>query len=113
MSLYNYLALAERVVDADTIECRIDLGFNIQYLMHVRLKGVNAPERNTPEGKVMTQQVSEWITKNGREFLLVTDKDKRSFTRYVGTMVALGTGGNLNDYVQSLIDQMWRDSEII
>ena len=47
----TYKAFIERVVDGDTIRFTIDLGFKSFYKEIIRLKGVNAPESNTDEGK--------------------------------------------------------------
>lgn len=44
--MYEYKARLKRVIDGDTLEMDIDLGFGIWY--HgaiVRLKGINAPEK--------------------------------------------------------------------
>jgi micrococcal nuclease len=39
-----------RVVDGDTLEVMLDLGWGMFHKTKVRLAGVNAPEMNTPEG---------------------------------------------------------------
>lgn len=45
-----YDAYVLRVIDGDTIECAISLGFGISITRHIRLYGIDAPEKNTPEG---------------------------------------------------------------
>lgn len=42
--LYTYLATVERVVDGDTADLTIDLGFKIQWRINCRFHGINAPE---------------------------------------------------------------------
>jgi len=49
--LYTYKALVERVVDADTFLLNIDLGFSSWVRERVRLRGIDAPELATSEGK--------------------------------------------------------------
>lgn len=49
--LHVYKAYLDRVVDGDTIRVILDLGFKIHHLEILRLKGINAPEMNTDEGK--------------------------------------------------------------
>lgn len=44
---YWYGAEVLNVVDGDTIDLRIDLGFNIHHKIRVRLFGVNTPESRT------------------------------------------------------------------
>ena len=57
MSIYVYNAHLDRVVDADTIDLMVDLGFNVKMKMRVRLMGIDAPERYTPEGKAAGQKM--------------------------------------------------------
>jgi len=49
--LYTYEAELERIVDGDTIIVRIDLGFDVLKRERIRLKGVDAAEIDTDEGK--------------------------------------------------------------
>ncbi len=44
MTLYTYRAEILRVVDGDTVEAEIDLGFHVTMRRMVRLRGINAPE---------------------------------------------------------------------
>lgn len=41
---YNYSARLVRVIDGDTIEVNIDLGFSIHFTTKVRLLGLDTPE---------------------------------------------------------------------
>lgn len=43
-TLYVYRAVVNRVIDGDTIDVTIDLGFNITSTHRVRLLGVDTPE---------------------------------------------------------------------
>ena len=45
--MYEYKAKLVRVVDGDTIDCEIDLGFDITVRQRVRFAGINAPESRT------------------------------------------------------------------
>ena len=45
--MYRYNAKLLRVVDGDTIDVMIDLGFDIQIKKRVRFLGINAPESRT------------------------------------------------------------------
>lgn len=44
LNLYNYKAKVTRVVDGDTVELIIDLGFTVQWKSTCRLFGINTPE---------------------------------------------------------------------
>jgi endonuclease YncB( thermonuclease family) len=45
--MYYYKVEVLRVVDGDTVDVRIDLGFNVWHKCRVRLMGINAPESRT------------------------------------------------------------------
>ena len=45
--MYYYNAVLVRVVDVDTIDAIIDLGFDVQVKKRIRLAGINAPESRT------------------------------------------------------------------
>ena len=45
--MYEYNAVVDKVVDGDTIDCTIDLGFSTWKKIRVRLEGINAPESRT------------------------------------------------------------------
>ena len=45
--MYEYNAICTRVVDGDTIDARVDLGFNVWIECRVRLEGIDAPETRT------------------------------------------------------------------
>ena len=47
MTPYTYNATVDRVIDADTIDVVVDLGFNIFHPVRVRLLHINAPETRT------------------------------------------------------------------
>lgn len=44
MNMYNYKAKVNRVVDGDTVELVIDLGFTVQWKSTCRFFGINTPE---------------------------------------------------------------------
>lgn len=66
----------ERVVDGDTIDVAIDLGFDVSTTQRVRLLGIDTPESRTadPEekkfGVLSKEKLKEWCLK-----AVVSDKD--------------------------------------
>lgn len=63
--MYNYkVANLVRVIDGDTIDLNIDLGFQVFKVVRCRLARVNAPELSTPEGKRFKQMVIDKLTAN-------------------------------------------------
>ena len=79
-----YGATLLKVVDGDTIELMVDLGFNIHHKMRVRLYGVNTPESRTKdlaekkmglEAKHFTEQ---WLTNHKWVFVnTIPDKNDK------------------------------------
>ena len=45
--MYEYNAICDRVIDGDTIDARVDLGFNVWTFVRVRLYEIDAPESRT------------------------------------------------------------------
>lgn len=101
-SLYElniYRATIIRHVDADTSWVMIDCGFDVSVKLSLRWAGINAPERNTVEGKEALAYLRQ-ILPEGSSVYLFTEKDKREkYGRYLGTLVYQGV--NMN---QKMID---------
>ncbi len=49
--LYTYAAEVLKIVDADTFDLEIDVGFKTKQEHRVRLRGINAPEIGTSQGR--------------------------------------------------------------
>ena len=45
--MYVYNAKCTRVVDGDTIDAQIDLGFDVHKKIRIRMVGINTPESRT------------------------------------------------------------------
>jgi micrococcal nuclease len=82
MELFFYKAEVKRVVDGDTIDVLIDVGFSMHYAGRVRFYGVNAPESRTSNleekkaGLAAKEFVEQWVASNNNIVYLKTIKDK-------------------------------------
>lgn len=47
--MFQYSARVHEIIDGDTIDVSLDLGFNIQHIIRLRLYGINAPETKTKD----------------------------------------------------------------
>jgi micrococcal nuclease len=56
-AMYVYRAALLRVVDGDTVDVAVDLGFNITIKQRVRLEGVNTPELNSSDREERSKAV--------------------------------------------------------
>ena len=61
--MYEYRVSIDRVVDGDTVDCWIDLGYNLKIHKRIRFAGVNAPETRTrnKEEKKRGLIAKEWL----------------------------------------------------
>ena len=80
--MYQYKAKLIRVVDGDTVDVDIDLGFGVwMHKERVRIYGLDAPESRTRDkvekvfGKYAKQCVKDWLPVGSLQ-TLVTEKDK-------------------------------------
>ena len=75
---YCYSATVLRVVDGDTLDLALDLGFRIVSTQRCRLRGINAPEargpRASPEGAAAHAHLA-FILTVGCEVLVRTHRD--------------------------------------
>lgn len=85
-SLYHYRAKLLRVVDGDTVNLEIDLGLDVKRQIKCRLFGLNAPEKNTVEGKSAAAWLVERLTRC-TSIVVQTHKDRtEKFGRYLVTL---------------------------
>ena len=100
--MYKYNAELVRVIDGDTVELDIDLGFHITARQIVRLLGVDAPETRTKDlgekarGFIVKDKVALAVF-NANEIIVETEK-QGSFKRWLGVIYC--DGRNLNKQVE-------------
>ena len=77
--MYQYKAQVKAVIDADTIDVLIDLGFGVHTMQRLRLYGIDAPEMKTEAGKIAKEYVkSVLLGADASMFVYVrTLKDKK------------------------------------
>ena len=65
--MYEYGVTIDRVVDGDTVDIWIDLGFDVRIFERVRMAGIDTPESRTRDlrekkfGKIATARVMELL----------------------------------------------------
>ena len=89
--MYQYAVKVERVVDGDTVDVRIDLGFDIFHSARVRMMGIDTPEsrtRNLEEkalGLASKARLKELL--RGKKVTIETSKEgKGKFGRVLATV---------------------------
>ena len=80
-ALYTYKAWVERVIDADTPFVEIDLGFDGETEQYLRLRGIDAPEISTAEGKKAKAFLEACLAP--APFILLTSSRSDKYDRYL------------------------------
>ena len=102
--MYEYKFTLDRIVDGDTLDANIDLGFDVVLAKkRIRLYGLNTPEsrtRNLEEkkyGLAAKYRLTE-ILANATQTSVKTMKDKErgKYGRILGTIIADGVDVNLS-----------------
>ena len=106
--LFHYQAKVDRVVDGDTIDVTLDLGFDISYRGRVRFHGINAPESRTRDavekeaGLAAKRYVEDWVGALDQKVIIQTSLDDRGkYGRILGRILN-EDGECLNDEMVSL-----------
>ena len=85
--MYEYRATVNRVVDGDTVDLIVDLGFNIKIKIRGRLEGVDTPERGHPDWSHATDVCKNLLQKaqanNDSEYLIVTTTKTGKYGRWI------------------------------
>ena len=89
--MYEYRVTIDRVVDGDTVDCWIDLGYHTQVHKRIRFIGFNAPESRTRDlvEKKYGLAAKEYLTGmlDDTQIVLKTHKDgKGKFGRILGEL---------------------------
>ena len=95
--MYEYKATVTNVVDGDTYDLDIDLGFEVYTRQRVRLLGVDTPEVRgelRDFGKMVTRLVAIWLLQ-GEGFTIRTQQDARGkYGRYLADIYMPYGGGD-------------------
>lgn len=89
--MYEYQAFVTRVLDGDTVEVEIDLGFNVNVDgVRLRIRGINAPELDKAGEKAAGQESKKFLSMlvegqsvQIKTFKTRTGRDVKTFERYV------------------------------
>jgi micrococcal nuclease len=108
--MYEYrVKKVNKIVDGDTIDVDIDLGFAVSFTQRVRLAGIDTPESRTTDlkEKALGLEVKEKIKKEiaaAKDIIIKTEKPDSSekYGRILGWLFLDGADVSLN---QKLINE--------
>ena len=99
-----YVRKVENVVDGDTIDVLIDLGFDILFQSRVRLAGIDTPESRTKDlkEKALGLESKEYLKKSlkdAKSVVIKTEKmdSSEKYGRILGWVYINGDTVSLND----------------
>jgi micrococcal nuclease len=99
-----YVRKVENVVDGDTIDVLIDLGFDILFASRVRLAGIDTPESRTKDlaEKALGLESKEYLKKHlkdAKSVVIKTEKmdSSEKYGRILGWVYVNGDTESLND----------------
>jgi len=95
--MWTYQATVAHVVDGDTFDLIVDVGFHVSVTERFRLARVDTPEIRGPErpdGLVSKQFVEDWFATAGS--LTVRSSKTGKYGRWIGEVIN-GAGENLSD----------------
>jgi|TARA_R100000458_G_C8268581_1_gene243416 micrococcal nuclease len=90
--MFQYNARLIRVIDGDTVDAMIDLGFSIWSKKRIRLFGINAPESRTRDlqekkmGLAAKERLKELLEASKGEFTLISHGVGK-YGRCLGTLL--------------------------
>tara|TARA_Y100000310_G_C20147461_1_gene563137 strand:+ start:75 stop:443 length:369 start_codon:yes stop_codon:yes gene_type:complete len=94
--MYEYKAKVLRVVDGDTVDALIDIGFHVHLKKRIRLYGINAPESRTRDkeekvrGLAAKARLKE-ILKQEKNEITIKSHGVGKFGRCLGELFIEGT----------------------
>ena len=100
--MYQYkIKKINRIIDGDTIDVVIDVGFHITINHRVRLKGIDAAETRTKDLKEKSEglMAKEWLEKElsrEGEWVIETTKEDK-YGRILGTLYLVGDPVTVNE----------------
>jgi micrococcal nuclease len=99
-----YVRKVENVVDGDTIDVLIDLGFDILFQSRVRLAGIDTPESRTKDlkEKALGLESKEYLKKalkDAKSVVIKTEKmdSSEKYGRILGWLYVNGDTESVND----------------
>lgn len=96
--MFEYEASNIRVIDGDTVECSLDLGFHVSIREKLRLYGINAPEMRGDTSEAGKRAADHLLTMIAEDspIRIKTQKDKQGkYGRYIATLFG-ASGANIN-----------------
>jgi micrococcal nuclease len=96
--MFEYFARVHEIIDGDTLDVSIDLGFHIQHIIRLRLYGIDTPELKSKD--VNERQLANLAAKKlidlleGKVVTVKTHKSSDKYGRYLAEIIHDGVNIN-------------------
>ena len=100
--MFEYEGKVKRIIDGDTIDAYIDLGFDVWITKRIRFMGIDTPESRTRDltekryGKGATHRLTEMLEQADNKFILKSHGTGK-FGRVLGELFIIGDLVSIND----------------
>lgn len=107
----EFLCRVDRVVDGDTVDCTVDVGFKVRTKVRVRISGVDTPELFSGDeneriaGLDAKEHLQNLVQSDPFGFVVVTGK--QSFSRWIGDVTVGVMSNNPVNVAQHMRDWMF------
>ena len=114
--MFEYNGKVKKVVDGDTIDAYIDLGFNVWVEKRIRFMGIDTPESRTRDkvekryGKGAKHRLVEMLEQNDNKFVLQSHGTGK-FGRVLGELFIVCK--NNNNSIVSINKQMIKEGHAV
>lgn len=102
--MYEYEAAVVRVVDGDTVDVDVDVGFSITSRQRLRVLGIDTPELRSRDeterasAREATTATKDWLDSCGGKVRIRTSKAD-AFGRYLAEILDPATDQTLTDHL--------------
>lgn len=90
--LFTFYAYVERIVDGDTLRAQVDQGFGVWTRQYLRLRGIDAPELDTNEGKRAKRCIESEL--KDVPYVIITSTRSDKYDRYLADVFYKSKSGN-------------------
>ena len=100
--MYEYLAEVIKIVDGDTVDLKVDLGFHCTITERFRLEGIDTPERGEDGFREAGDYLSYLLKDCSVLRIYIRTEKQGSFRRWLGTLMVVkddGSSQNINKHM--------------
>ena len=106
--MYTYKAKLDRVVDGDTVDAHIDLGFDISVHKRIRLAGIDSPESRTRDLEEKARGLASKdrlidLLKEGK--FTLESKEVGQYGRVLGVLLVDDANNNFININKTLVEE--------